>query len=173
MDPLTILDVLSRWVHVGTSVVLVGGSVFMRYVLMPAAGASLGDAEHEALRGHLVARWKKYVMIGIALLLVSGLYNYIKVAIPQHKGDGLYHGLMGTKILLGIAVFFLASVLTGRSPKFEGLRQNRGKWLSVLILLSAIVIALGGVLKVAVPGTRPAEAAPALLESPPQDANAD
>jgi uncharacterized membrane protein len=172
MDPLTILDVLSRWVHVGTAVVLVGGSVFMRYVLMPAAGASLGEAEHEALRGQLIVRWKKYVMIGIALLLVTGFYNYIKVAIPQHKGDGLYHGLMGIKILLGIAVFFLGSVLVGRSPKFEGLRQNRAKWLSVLILLSAIVIALGGVLKVAVPGTRAAGVAPALLENPPQDADA-
>src|SRR5690606_31355651 len=113
MDPLTILDVLSRWVHVGTAVVLVGGSVFMRYVLMPAAGTSLGDAEHEALRAQLITRWKKYVMVGIALLLISGFYNYVKVAIPQHKGDGLYHGLMGTKILIALAVFFLASVLTG------------------------------------------------------------
>jgi uncharacterized membrane protein len=164
MDPLTLLDVLSRWVHVGTAVVLVGGSVFMRYVLMPSASATLGEAEHDALRSQLIGRWKKYVAIGIALLLFSGLYNYVKVGIPEHKGDGLYHGLMGTKMLLGIAVFFLGSVLVGRSPRFEGLRQNRAKWLSVLILLSAIVIAIGGLLKVAVTGTKPLAPAPALLE---------
>lgn len=152
MDPQIILDVLSRWVHIGTAVVLVGGTVFMRYVLMPSANSTLGAAEHDVLRTQLVSRWKKFVMIGIVLLLASGFYNYLVVAVPQHKGDGLYHGLMGTKILLAFAVFFLASVLTGRSPKFEGLRQNRAKWLGVLILLSGIVIALGGVLKVAVPG---------------------
>jgi uncharacterized membrane protein len=163
MDPLTILDVLSRWVHVGTAVVLVGGSVFMRYVLMPSANATLGEAEHDALRSQLIRRWKRYVMIGLVLLLASGFYNYIKIAIPQHKGDGLYHGLMGTKILLGFAVFFLGSVLVGRSPRFEGIRQNRAKWLSVLILLSAIVIAIGGLLKVAVTGPRSVVPAPALL----------
>jgi len=170
MDPLMILDVLSRWVHVGTAVVLVGGSVFMRYVLMPAASTTLQEADHDALRQQLMARWKKYVMIGIVLLLASGLYNYVKVAIPNHKGDGFYHGLMGTKILLGIAVFFLGSALVGRSAKLEGIRRNRARWLSVLILLAGIVIAIGGLLKVAAKGTPQQIPAPALLEVPPEGA---
>lgn len=165
MDPMIILDIISRWIHVGAAIVLLGGAVFMRYVLMPSASATLGDAEHDSLRTQLLGRWKKYVMVGITLLLLSGFYNYIAVAIPQHKGEGLYHGLMGTKILLALAVFFLASALTGRSPKFEGLRQNRARWLSVLILLAALVVAIAGALKLGISRPVSPAAASTLLHS--------
>jgi uncharacterized membrane protein len=161
MEPQILIDVLSRWVHIGTTIVLVGGTIFMRCVLMPAATATLGDSQHAALRDQLIARWKKFVMIGIALLLITGLYNYIAVAIPRQKGNGLYHGLMGTKILLALAVFFLASVLTGRSPAFDGVRQNRARWMSVLILLAALIIGIAGFLKIAVPPQASADAAAA------------
>jgi uncharacterized membrane protein len=150
MDDL--IPILSRWIHVGTAIVVLGGSVFMRFVLMPAA-AALPDAEHDALRQRVMGRWKKFVMIGIALFLISGFYNYIAVAIPQHKGDKLYHPLIGTKILLAFAVFFLASALTGRSAAFEGIRKNNKKWLLITIILAALVVAISGVLKIAVPPT--------------------
>ena len=146
------LNVLFRWLHVGTAIVVLGGSVFMRFVLMPAA-AELPDDQHDALRGRVVGRWKKFVMIGIALFLISGFYNYIVVSIPKHKGDKLYHPLIGTKILLAFVVFFLGSALTGRSAAFEGIRKNSKKWLLILILLAFIIVGISGVLKVAVPGT--------------------
>ncbi len=166
MDGLTLIDVLSRWAHVGAAVVLVGGSVFTRFVLMPAA-AGLQESEHVALRERIMGRWKKFVMAGILLLLLSGFYNYLKVAVPAHKGDGLYHGLMGLKMLLAFAAFFLASVLTGRSPKFDAVRADAPKWLLVLLLLTGSVIAIGGFLKV-VAKPRPADASVSiLLESRP------
>ncbi len=160
MDPEIIINVISRFLHVGTAIVLVGGSIYVRCVLIPAA-AELPETEHQALRGRLMARWKKIVMAGIALLLISGFYNYLQVTAPAHKGQGIYHMLMGIKILIALAVFFLASVLTGRSPKFESLRQKPARWLTLLILLAAIVVGLGSVLKVAVP---PKTAAPAAVE---------
>lgn len=145
------LNVLFRWLHVGTAIVVLGGSVFMRFVLMPAA-AELPDDQHEALRGRVMGRWKKFVMIGIALFLISGFYNYIVVSIPKHKGDKLYHPLIGTKILLAFVVFFIASALTGRAAAFEGIRKNAKKWLLILILLAFTIVCISGVLKVAVPG---------------------
>jgi uncharacterized membrane protein len=146
MDDLTPLNVFFRWMHIGTAIVVLGGSVFMRFVLMPAA-AALPDEEHTALRQRVMGRWKKFVMIGIALFLISGFYNYLVVARPKHEGDKLYHPLIGTKILLAFAVFFLASALTGRSAAFEGIRRNNKKWLLVTIVLAAIVVAISGVLK--------------------------
>jgi uncharacterized membrane protein len=148
MEPATLIDVLFRWTHVGTAIVLIGGSVFMRFVLMPAA-VELPDSEHQALRQRIMQRWKKIVMIGILLLLVSGFFNYIVVAMPAHKGDILYHALMGTKILLAFGAFFLASALTGRSPALEKFRTDSKKWLLVLIALTAAVVAIAGFLKVA------------------------
>jgi uncharacterized membrane protein len=166
-DALLPVDLLSRWVHVGTAIVLVGGSVFMRYVLLPSA-EQIPDDAHAALRGHVLGRWRKFVMIGIALFLLSGFYNYFR-AMPAHRGDGLYHGLVGGKILLSFAVFFLASALVGRSPAFEPLRQARKKWLAVLILLSAAVVALGGAAKVAAKPGRSADHTAAAASSRESD----
>src|SRR4051812_46226728 len=99
MDETLALKTLFRWLHVGTAIVLLGGSVFLRFVVLPAADRLSGDGP-ELLRGHLRATWKWFVHIGVALLLASGLYNYLVVMVPQHHGDGLYHALMGVKILL-------------------------------------------------------------------------
>ena len=144
LDPLV---VLFRWVHVGTAIVLVGGSVFMRFVLHPAA-KQLPDDAHQTLRAGVLGRWKRFVHAGIVLLLVSGFYNYLVVMAPQHAGDGLYHALLGTKILLALAVFFIASALVGRSPAFEAMRQNRAKWLGLIVLLATLIVAISGLLKV-------------------------
>jgi len=157
MDPVTILNVLSRFVHLLTAIVLLGGSCYVRFVLMPAAG-ELPPAEHDALRGRLMVRWKKIVMAGIGLLLATGFYNYIAVAIPGHKGQPAYHALMGVKILLAFGAFFLASALTGRAAAFEPIRRNARLWLLTLIVVSTIVVGIGSVLKVALPGRTPGSA---------------
>ena len=94
-----------------------------------------------------MGRWRRFVHIGIALFLISGFYNYMQ-AIPQHRGQGLYHALVGTKMLLALGVFFLAAALVGRSEKLEPMRQNRGKWLKVLVVLSAAIVAISGFVKV-------------------------
>lgn len=154
-----IVDVISRWAHVGAAIVLVGGAVFTRYVLLAAAG-KLDQSSHDTLREAVRNSWKKFVMIGIGLLLISGFYNYLVVARPKHSGDGLYHALMGVKMLLALAAFFLASALTGRSAALEPIRRNSARWLSVLILLSALVVGIGGFLKIrgVPPAAEPAEA---------------
>ncbi len=146
MDNLFPLEVLSRFLHVAAAIVMVGGTVFMRFLLMPAA-KELPEAEHDQLRQRLLARWKRVVHIGITMLLLSGLFNYMQ-QIPKHKGDGLYHALLGMKMLLALAVFFIASVLVGRSATFEKMRQNRAKWMGLIVLLSALIVGISGFVKV-------------------------
>ena len=145
------IAVASRWMHIGTAVVLVGGLVFMRFVLAPAA-AQLTDDAHAKLRELVLAKWKKFIHGGIALFLISGFYNYLVVQAPLHKGDKLYHALMGTKILLALVVFFLSSALIGRSKAFVGMRTNPKLWQGVIISLAAIIIAISGFAKVALKG---------------------
>lgn len=157
MDANTLFNILMRVVHVLSAVVLLGGACYVRFVLSPAA-AELPDAEHAALRERLMARWKSIVHRGIGLLLITGFYNYLEVTAPQHKGQGIYHMLMGIKILLAFGVFFLAMALAGRSAAFEGLRRNSRLWLSLLIVLAGVVVGIGSALKVALP---PVPAAPA------------
>lgn len=146
------ISIISRWTHIGTAIVLVGGTCFLRFVLTPAA-AQLPEAEHVKLKELVMNRWKKFVHIGIALFIVSGFYNFLFVQLQRHKGDGLYHALIGTKILLAFAIFFFASALVGRSKSFDGLRKNAKFWQLVIILLAAVIVGISGYAKVALPGT--------------------
>ncbi len=143
-----IVPLISRWVHIYTSIAIVGGTVFLRYVLSPAAAAALSDAEHSALRERVLGIWKRFVHAGILLFLLSGFYNYLAVTRPNHEGDKLYHMLMGTKILLAFVVFFLGSALVGKSAAFQKIRDNRNRWLSVVIVLAVIIVGIAGFLKV-------------------------
>jgi uncharacterized membrane protein len=150
MDPAQLaLYSLTRILHVGTAIVLVGGTFFIRFLLMPAAIRELPEAEHDRLRAALMGSWKKFIHGGIGLLLLSGGINYWRVISSQiHKGDPLYHALLGTKILLAIALFFIASALVGRAPGFQGMRNNARKWMGVNLLLALIIVAISGFLRV-------------------------
>ena len=140
------LDVLSRFAHVGTAITMVGGTMFLLFVLLPSS-MKIEEPSRASLGLAVLGRWKRFVHFGILLLLASGIYNYVR-AIPGHKGDGLYHGMVGTKMILALVVFFIASVLVGRSPKFEGMRNNRAKWLKVVVLLACVIVAISAFLKV-------------------------
>ncbi|HVJ66331.1 MAG TPA: hypothetical protein VM510_00025 [Caulifigura sp.] len=151
-------DVYSRWFHIWFAAVLLGGAVFQWFALGPAV-RDLTDAQKPLFREWVNARWRLVVMAGSLILLVTGFYNYLIVLRPLHKGDGIYHGLMGLKILLALAVFFFAAALAGRSPKFEGMRRRAAMWNLVLIGLLTAIVFIGGYLKVARP--------PALMIQPP------
>lgn len=137
----------SRWIHICCAIVLVGGTFFTRFVLIPAAN-TLSEPEHDNLRQEVLKRWRMVVHIGVTLFLVSGLFNYIMVMAPKHKGDGPYHMLMGIKMMLGIGVFGLAEVLAGRSHLAQKLRQNYKVSMGLALLLAFIIIALSNYLKI-------------------------
>ena len=141
-----LVEVLSRIVHIATVIALVGGSFFTLAVLLPATKVLSSDA-HDKLAAEVISRWKWFVHLGITLLLISGFYNYFQ-AIPAHKGDGLYHGLVGTKILLAFAIFFISAALVGRSAKLQSMRDNRRKWLTILIVFATLIVAISGFLRV-------------------------
>mgnify|MGYP006928169703 CR=1 FL=1 len=142
MDETLILPVLSRWAHVGTAIVLVGGTTFFRLVVMPAL-----EGDNSELLGRIRERWKKVVHSGIAIFLISGIYNYVTM-IPKHKGDGLYHGLVGTKILLAMFVFFIASALVGNKPGTQKFRDDAKKWTGIMLMVAAVIVGISGFVKV-------------------------
>jgi uncharacterized membrane protein len=134
---------VSRWIHIGTAIVLVGGTFFFRFILAPAA-SQLAESEHSKLRELVLARWKKFVHGGIALFILTGFYNYLVVTAPKHQGDKLYHALLGTKILLAFAIFFIASALIGRSKSFEPMRAKAKLWQSIMLILATIIVCISG-----------------------------
>ncbi len=140
------IEVISRIFHVGTAICLIGGSVFSLFALLPAAKALDADARAKLMAG-ITTYWKRFVTIGTLLMLVTGFYNYFQ-AMPKHKGDGPYHMLIGIKMLLAFAIFFLAAALVGRSTKLQFIRDARGKWLTAIVLMAAVIVAISGYLKI-------------------------
>lgn len=142
MDSSLILPLISRWAHVGIAILLVGGTAFFRLAVIPAL-----QGDNSELLGRIRQNWKKFVHMGILIFLVSGFYNFFTM-IPKHKGDGLYHALVGVKILLAFFIFFLASVLVGSKPSSQKYRDNAPKWTGVMLLVAALIVGISGFLKV-------------------------
>lgn len=156
------LELASRWLHVLSAITLLGGSIFSLAVLMPAA-KELSEPEHEKLRAAVLQRWKKFVHAGIGLLFLTGIFNFIR-AIYAHKGlpdYGTYHLVINTKILLAFAIFFLASILVGRTSAAIAMRKNAKLWVGVIVALGVTVVILSGYAKVMLPGRTTAVTAPA------------
>ena len=74
MDVSEILPQLSRWAHVFAAIVLTGGTLFMRFALVPALSESTASEE---IGNAIRRRWMKWVAGAALFLLVSGFYNFI------------------------------------------------------------------------------------------------
>ena len=146
MDDLNLVVLISRWVHIMAAIITVGGAVFMRFALWPSATSVLDDEQHQRLRDAVRSRWAKFVHICIALLLVTGGLNFALLAMLPKIDAMPYHALFGVKLLMALAVFFLATALVGRSPGFAKMRKNSRKWLAVLAILGATIVLMSGML---------------------------
>lgn len=143
MDQIDIVQVIARWLHIIPVIVLVGGTVFARFFVMPAA-EGLPDAEHAKLRDAVMSRWRYVVHACIGLILLSGFYNLIKMA---SKTVPTWHILVGVKILLALVVFFIASALVGRSKGLAPLRANPRRWMAITVALALVIVLMSGVLR--------------------------
>ncbi len=141
-----LLLLISRWFHIAAAIVAIGGAVFMRFALLPAAKATLSVEVHEKLREAVRARWARFVHAAVALLLITGSINFLLLAMPPKIEPMPYHAIFGVKLLAAFAVFFIASALISRGPAFASIRDNRGRWLIILLSLAGLIVLLSGVL---------------------------
>jgi len=150
MDPTTLV---LRWAHILAAIVALGGLLFARFAVVPAAD-ELGKDTADRLHAGIRRRWLPWVIGAITLLLASGLANYIlmikriKAAPELWGGDWMrqtgYHGLFGAKFLVAMIVFYFASGLVGRGASTQWIRDNRKQWLSVTVGLAVGVVLISG-----------------------------
>lgn len=138
--------VISRWLHVVGGVILLGGALFYRFIVQPAAKSTLEPQSLVSLNSEITRRWKKLVHPLIAILLVSGLYNYY-LHLPAHQGDGPYHMLMGIKIILALLVFTIVSLLVSSKDRPK-IHANRAALSFISVLFGVIIVVIAGYLKV-------------------------
>lgn len=160
MDQINWLDVVLRWMHVLSAITAAGGTFFARFALLPSLEETLAPEQRQTLHAAIRRRWSKLVAASIAFLLVSGLVNFIN-AVRLYDLPKLYHPLFGVKFLLAMVVFFIASVLSGRSALAERFRREARKWLSINAVLVVLIVLISGVLKTAEKTKKPAQPAAA------------
>ncbi len=101
-----IVGILSRWAHVSSVIVLLGGSLF----------AWLAAADGQGVAWD---RWRKLVLPAALLAVASGLYNLIaKTATPPG-----YHAMFGIKMLLALHV--LAVAVVAANPAMQSAKRKR------------------------------------------------
>ncbi|MDA7915680.1 hypothetical protein N9B94_00425 [Verrucomicrobia bacterium] len=141
------LKLISRWVHVIVAIILVGGVFFQRMIVLPSITEVLDEETQKKLMASVIGRWRKVVHGGAFLIFLSGIYNYVAVTRHAHVGDGMYHMLVGLKILLGLVVILLASFLVGRTSVAGKMRANARKWTSIILFLGLTIVLIAGYMK--------------------------
>jgi putative copper export protein len=159
------LTLVLRWLHILSAIALMGGTIFMRFGLHPALASLPKDVVpnlKEAVRSH----WAKWVMGASGLLLLSGLVNTV-TTIQKYEFDKNvpYHALILVKMLLGIAIFYIASVLVGRSASAARFREKAVFWLNVNLALAVAVVLIGGFLKVSPRREKPPKTDPPAIQA--------
>lgn len=148
-DPIFLLNVLMRWLHVASAVVGVGGTVMLRFVLLPVLSQlPNGDEILTAVR----KPFKRLMHSAIGILLLTGFYNYMAVAMPAVRAAKeagkeamtAYNPVMGVKILLSLVLVGIAFALLAPVPSFH---EKRKMWLSVNVVLGFGIILLAGYLR--------------------------
>jgi uncharacterized membrane protein len=121
------------WLHLFAVVVLIGGAMYGRMALRAAEEALAPDAALK-VSDAAAARFRGRAIVAIALLLVTGVYNYL------HTGGHSvrYHILLGVKLLLVLHIFAATlAALRPNNPKRA--RQLAGVGLSgIIVILIAV-----------------------------------
>ncbi|HEY4309944.1 MAG TPA: hypothetical protein VGN12_10870 [Pirellulales bacterium] len=139
------VSVAFRWLHILPAIIAVGGTIFMRAALVPALG-ELPEAQRKTFHEAIRSRWSKWVMASITFLLISGFYNFFTLN-AKYKFPPLYHPLFGIKVLLALAIFAIASILSGRSSTAQRVRQNPRPFLNLNIALAVLLVCISGVMR--------------------------
>jgi len=130
------LNVLMRWMHITSVVVLVGGVLYARLVIVPAI-ASLPAGQQDSLGDAMAARYRSLLYLAMLLLTGTGIYNMV-----MNLGRGpLYQALLGTKLLLVLHVFVVGLLMV--KPK----NPKRARQMTGIAISGVIIIAMSAVLR--------------------------
>jgi uncharacterized membrane protein len=133
-----ILTVLSRWLHIISAVLAIGGTFFMR-VILPLGLAQADPASREAVFLRCRRAFKMTVHPCILFLLLTGTYNTMR-AWPDYKlNTRLMHGLWGPHMIFGLVAITLSIVLLAgkQPPKWH----KRGAAINLAILFTVVLLA--------------------------------
>jgi uncharacterized membrane protein len=124
------LNVLMRWLHITSVVVLIGGMLYARLIVFPAL-SSLSADQQETIWERSAAAFRALVYGAMTALVISGLYNLLTT--PGHTRR--YHMMLGIKLLLVLHVFAVA-ILVVQPNRPRRVRMMAGTAISGLVIIA-------------------------------------
>src|SRR6186997_495827 len=106
-DSLFPVLLILRYMHILGAIALMGGTIFMRFALVPVV-PGLDEKSRAELHEGVRSRWSKFVMIAAALLLISGIANLglaARYEFSEPVGKLWYNVLAGSKLILAMPIF--------------------------------------------------------------------
>jgi uncharacterized membrane protein len=141
------LNLAMRWLHIIPAMALVGGTIFMRVAVK--ALEELDEEQRGKVQESLRRGWSRLLMPSILFLIISGFVNTANISMTYDFPGGYYMPLLAIKLVLAIAIFYIASLLAGRSEAASKFRQNQQTWLNVNILLAVLLVCIAGAMRLA------------------------
>jgi len=139
------INLASRFLHILGAIILVGGLIYLRTVVMPSPAAINAKNVDEKFGG-LRAKWAMWIGIATALLLITGTWNLVMM-FRTYKFATSYHMLLGLKILAAFALFAVAALVAGRTVAAEVVREKMRMWVGIAVALGVLTVALGSMMR--------------------------
>jgi predicted exporter len=130
------LHLLSRFIHIGSVILLLGGVVYARQVLVPVLNTLPEDLRMQAAAGTQL-RYRTTLYVLLVLIVISGLYNFFSYAGPKHGQT--YQIWFGIKMLL-VAHILSSAILWATAPYGDITVGGKSKHRLMSIAISGIIV---------------------------------
>ena len=149
MDAKFIANAIIKWVHLSSAGVVVGGLLYLRFILLPALTA-LPEEQRASVWKAAYRKSLRWQMIAFAVLILTGGHNISNAlrsmgAAPPEKVS-LYWGIFWAKVVLVGTAFVLVHFLVISAPPFRRIQENYRTWLGALVVTTLLVVLLSGML---------------------------
>jgi putative copper export protein len=132
------LVILSRYLHVISAVLAIGGLFFMR-VILPLGLAQADAASREAVFLRCRRVFKMLIHTAVTLLILTGAFNTYSAWHDYEYNKPLMHGLWGPHMLLGVIGMIISFALLG--PKEPPRWHRAGAMINLIVLFLAVLFA--------------------------------
>lgn len=142
MTPDILLHVLSRFIHISSAILLLGGVFYARQVLVPTL-AALPAPQRETSARFGQSQFQGVLWTLLALSVLSGLYNFFTG--PKHTPS--YHMWFGIKMLLVLHILATAILWAVTPYKDETSIPKTGRRLLSLVISGFVVVLISAYLR--------------------------
>ena len=131
----TLLHVVTRFIHIISAILLLGGAFYARQVLTPVLNTLPEDKRMQTAAGAQL-RYRTTLFTLVALSLLSGVYNFMQT--PHSRQ---YHIAFGIK-MLAVLHIYATVVLWATSPYGDVDLAGKHKRRLISITIAGIVVVL-------------------------------